>query len=186
MDGATAILHLCRAWLSPKHIPYGAKDKVASIWSPQYRNSLDASYETLMNDDNRKLQLLVATESTTKRVKISGTNAITESTEITETSWCFENLAQQMFHILEQVRDRTKSRNPSTIDLHLKNRTLVGFDFLDLLRENGPVQPLSRQLQHGADEWLNMCTKLGTINLLSSNFGELIRPKSRHFDYRPL
>ena len=155
VDGASAILHLCLAWLLSGHIRYAPKNVIAKLKIPT-SSSPDAAYNALIDLENRKAELLWS--------------------EKNKSWWRFENLAQEFFHILEQIHDRVGCRNKSEIELSFASGELIGFDAMDLLLEHGLIRPRTRKLQPNAASWLALCGKLNTINILGSNFGELIKP----------
>ena len=45
LDGATAILHLCHAWLASTRIRYANREKAREIWYPPGQASPDTAYE---------------------------------------------------------------------------------------------------------------------------------------------
>ena len=161
VDGATAILHLSLAWLLSGHVRYAPKSAIDNLEIPAI-NSPETAYNALVDVSNRKLELVW-----------SGIN---------QSWWCFENLAQEYFHILEQLHDRVSIRNASESEVHIRNHEIIGFDITDLLLETGPVHPRTRKLQSGAEDWLALSLKLKTINILGSNLGDLIKPMPQDRD----
>jgi len=155
VDGATAILHLSLAWLVSGHVQYAPRHAMTKLQIPA-TSSPASAYDALVNPGNRMVELIW-----------SGTN---------ESWWRFENLAQEYFHVLEQIHDRVSIRNPSEIEVSLTSREIVGFDIIDLLLETGPIFPRTRKLESGAHDWLALSLKLKTVNILACNLGELIKP----------
>ena len=82
--------------------------------------------------------------------------------------------------MLEQLHDRAQSaQNPGTLELSFKCRMLVGFEFKHLLRGSSPIQPRTIQLNTGAADWLRLTQTIGAVNILGSDFGELLGPSQR-------
>lgn len=58
--GASVVLHLCRAWLDKKHTRYAPEGIAEQIWRPESAAGPSASFDTLVNADNRALQLYIS------------------------------------------------------------------------------------------------------------------------------
>ena len=174
VDGASTVLHLCRASLSKALVPWAPVGKAEQITSSKSPPGPDGSYETLTDPKNRQLLLRVQSTKYERRRTTTETGDLMGQIEATESWQSFEDLAREMYHFLEQIHDRTKKRDPSTIDLQIKSQVLVGFDFKDLLLETGHIAPRSLELRTGSERWLDMAVKLKTVNLFGSHFGELI------------
>jgi len=155
VDGATAVLHLSLAWLLSGHVRYAPTGLLDKMRIPAASSS-ETVFRTLLDPENRKVELLWS--------------------ESSQAWWRFENLAQEYFHIIEQINDRFSIRNTSEIQIGIRKRELIGFDIMDLLLESGPVFPRRRRLRPGAKDWLALTLKLKTINILGSNLGDLIKP----------
>lgn len=157
VDGATAILHLSLAWLLSGHVRYAPKGAV-DLLRISATNTPESAFYALLHSENRKVKLL--------------------ESKVNQCWWTFENLAQEYFHIIEQIHNRVSIRDTSAIEVNFANREIIGFDIMDLLLESGPVHPRSRKLQTGSHDWLALSLKLKTVNILASNLGDLVKPMS--------
>jgi len=137
--------------LAPKSVI--EKLRVPSVSSPE------TVFQALLDPETRKVELLWS--------------------ESSQVWWRFGNLAQEYFHIIEQIHDRVSMRSTSDIEIGITRHELVGFDIMDLLLESGPVFPRARKLRSGSEDWLKLTLKLNTINILGSNLGDLIKPISQ-------
>ena len=182
IDGATAILHLCRASLSDKLVPEapsGKAEELSALTSGQEFMDCcgpELSRKILMDPQIRALRLSIRKIETNVEVTENEQGQRMEKPKNIENWQNFEDLAREMYQFLQQIHDRTSKRDPNTLDLQFRKSVIVGFDIMDLLLENGAIAPRSRKLIAGAENWLDLSLKLGTINILCSNLGELIKP----------
>jgi len=173
-DGASAVLHLCRAWLSMPHAGYVPDDSSPRLWSPTASGSPSTSLATLTSIDNRELELYI---SQSKRVSKPVVGARDEEI-VTERQWfLFQDLAHRFAKSIEQIRDRASmARHSADIDLARQGNKVIGFEFLDLLRGADRIEPCVLELGAGAEPWLRYSRSMDTVHILGSGFGELIRP----------
>lgn len=175
-DGASIVLHLGRAWLSKPHASYSPEGLSNKIWSPTASGSPSTSLATLTSIDNRELELYV---SQSKRVSkpVAGTR---DEEIVVERQWfLFQDLVHRFAKWIEQIRDRASmARHSADIDLATQGNKLIGFEFTDLLRGIGRVEPCVLELGPSAEAWLRYARSIDTVHILGSGFGELIQPST--------
>lgn len=174
-DGASVILHLCRAWLAKPHAGYAPGDQSTELWSPQdAADPPSASRDTLTSMVNRGLKLYISHVKHLSKPNIDGTHVDV----VTEQQWFLvQDLAHRHFKWLELIQDRAnKSRHSPDIDLIKKGKRIIGFEFLDLLSGDGRIEPYVHDLGNGADVWLPYTRSRDTVHIFGSKFGELIQP----------
>jgi hypothetical protein len=174
-DGASVVLHLCRAWLSKPQAGYVPEDSSIKLWSPEDNGSPSTSVATLTSVANRELELYV---SHVKRVSKPSTNG-RDLEVVVERQWfLLQDLAHRYFKWIEQIHDRTnKMRHSADFDLVRQGNKVIGFEFLDLLRGTSHAEPCVLGLSAGAEAWLGYTRSKDTVHVLGSGFGELIKPK---------
>ena len=141
-DGASAVLHLCNAYLSPRLTPQQGSDdirrEIREI-EEKVDPGPDWAYETLCK--LRKVKIASSTEEKDKVTrKEDGTRErVTE--EIT-TWYTFQNLAEDYFKYLEQAHDRASiMRRSKDIYLPDMEAQIIGFDFKSILQSENEVVP---------------------------------------------
>ena len=177
-DGCSVILHLTRAWLSGNHTRNAPKGIV--IESATTAVGPDGSYGTLMSDENRKLPLYIDKHTCKGKesVPVKGSQSPPEKPVSESAYFLLEDQAQYYYHWLEQIRDRmVLARHSPEIDLIRQGNTVVGFEFIDLLREKR-VEPCTMQLGNGARAWRQYAEDWDAINIIGAGFGELLRPNT--------
>jgi hypothetical protein len=175
-DGASVILHLCRAWLSQPHLGYAPGDVADKLWSPQEAGAPSESLDVLTSLKNRELELYV---SHVKSVSIPSKSGIPLEAAVERQWYVLQDLAHRYFKWIEQIRDRaSKSRHSADIDLIRQGNKIIGFEFMDLLRGDSRIEPCVLELGAGAVAWLSYARSTDTVHIFGSGFGELVKPIS--------
>jgi hypothetical protein len=175
-DGASVILHLCRAWLSQPHLGYAPGDVADKLWSPQEAGAPSESLDVLTSLKNRELELYV---SHVKSVSIPSKSGIPLEAAVERQWYVLQDLAHRYFKWIEQIRDRaSKSRHSADIDLIRQGNKIIGFEFMDLLRGDSRIEPCVLELGAGAVAWLPYARSTDTVHIFGSGFGELVKPIS--------
>lgn len=172
-DGASVVLHLGRAWLAKPHASYAPKDSSKKLWSPETSGSPSNSLATLASIDNRELGLYVSQSKRLSKPVVGGH----DDEIVVERQWfLFQDLAHRFAKWIEQIHDRAnKARHSSDVDLTRQGNKVVGFEFVDLLRGTGRVEPCVLELDSGAEAWLPYTRSIDTVHILGSGFGGLIK-----------
>jgi hypothetical protein len=173
-DGASAVLHLCQAWLLKQHPGYDPTTSFIKLWSPESSGSPANSLATLTSIDNRELELYISQSKRTSKPSIGGRD---EETVIERQWFLLQDLAHRYSKWIEQIHDRAnKSRHSADVDLTRQSNQVIGFEFLDLLGGTGRMEPSVVKLGDGAEPWLRYTRSTDAVHILGSGFGELIRP----------
>lgn len=181
-DGASVVLHLCRAWLSStRHVPTDLGDVASKIWTPPSAAGPDAAFNILRRDYNRSLLLYPSDFKVETKDSIVGVPPHTTLDKTKTTEWyLLQHKAQYFFHWLEQIRDRNfKARDSADIDLGKKVKPgprSIGFEFKDLISSKGRLNSHTIQLEDGAKAWLEYTSSVDAIHIHGSGFGDLTRP----------
>lgn len=174
-DGASVVLHLGRAWLAKPHASYSPEDSSSKLWSPKTPGSPSTSLTTLTSIDNRELELYV---SHSKRLSKPIAGGRDEEIVVERQWFLFQDLAHRFAKWIEQIHDRENNarRHSADVDLTRQGNKVVGFEFMDLVRGIGRVEPCVLELCSGAEAWLPYARSIDTVHILGSGFGELIQP----------
>jgi hypothetical protein len=173
-DGASVILHFCRAWLPQPHPGYAPEGVVNKLWSPQDCGAPSESLAVLTSIGNRELELYVSHVKHLSMPSKSGTPLEV----IVERQWyLFQDMAHRFFKWIEQIRDRaSKSRHSADFDLIRQGNKIIGFEFMDLLRGDSRIEPCVLELGADAKAWLPYARNTDTVHIFGSGFGELVQP----------
>jgi hypothetical protein len=192
IDGATALLHISRTWLSIR-ARRNAKAKCRGGGQEENRgfqpddfstfrchgsfDGKESSMDTLCDYNNRLLRV-----SAEPKVEIVGQSGRTVSTkEPTWTVRLWENVVEDKYAALEAIHDLLiKCRlNPSTdIKRPFGDNTFEAYDFRDLVTGNSSLQPRVIKMLPTAGMWPKWALQSGMIPLVGRDFGEIIKPSS--------
>jgi len=181
-DGASTILHLCRAWLTGRYTRTAPKSAniAASIWTYTNIGGPQTSYETLTSIQNRTLRLYPS-ELTVKCKEIDERNSTEprQNDSTVEQEWLLlQDKIWRYYHWLELLHDRMDpTRTPEEIELIRKGGNAVGFEFVEILRER-ELKPRTLRLQDSARAWLGYSRNVNAIHIIGRDFGDLITPKT--------
>jgi hypothetical protein len=175
-DGCSVILHLTRAWLSgnyTRNAPAGIATKMRSAESA---SGPQRSYDTLTYSENRRIPLYVGKHTHKESVSAEGSQSTSEKSTAEHAYFLLEDQAQYYYHWLEQIRDRmVLARHSPEIGLIRQSNNVIGFEFIDLLRESS-VEPCTIKLGNGARAWQEYAMNWDAIHIIGAGFGELLRP----------
>lgn len=172
VDGASALLHLVRVSL---HLDENdAESTFDWIFDPSKLHGdwsafagRHAALRTLKNWDNLNVKLYVTSQ------KVVGGEIKTDYATL-------ETRVLKIMHSLEILIDRqfkVASQDglviPQAFDTQ---RTVVGFDTLDILNPLGPILPRIQQLNASGYGWRDLVSPMGITTIFGSDFGDLIRP----------
>jgi hypothetical protein len=178
VDGCSVILHLTRAWLSRKYSRNAPEGIVSKIQSAKAAAGPQGSYDTLTSGENRRLPLYIGKHTYKESVPAEESQSKSEESTAENAYFLFEDQAQYYYHWLEQIRDRlVHDRHSPEIGLTRKGNNVIGFEFIDLLRESS-VEPCTMELGNGARAWHEYAKEWDAINIIGAGFGELLRPST--------
>ncbi|PIA97553.1 hypothetical protein CB0940_05841 [Cercospora beticola] len=158
LDGATALLHMCRAAMTHPDAPeIGRGLPKSPVDSFTYAGANTDAKDILLDKQNRELIIY----------------------DDKEKPWTFEDLVLQHWGTFEEMKSHHfKLRAGETKQWEVSNplsRRLEGFGFVDILTRE-PCMPRYHSLSGQASRWLQFTTQCGAINILGSRFGNLIAP----------
>lgn len=176
-DGASVILHLCRAYLSGKYTKLNLKDSTTLERSDKPSGPA-ASFDVLTRTQNRAAPLYPGSvKGESKLAMAQGSDVAPEQLLFSNQWFLFEHQATLFYHWLEQIHDRiVLARTSSDIDLSWLGSKSIGFEFRDLLSGRRNLEPRSIELSDGAKVWLPYARSVDAIHLHASNLGSLLRP----------
>ncbi|KAK4965765.1 hypothetical protein LTR42_011778 [Elasticomyces elasticus] len=194
VDGASALVHLSKAWLSSyvqrqtvieeaNGMPGAEAQRSAfdQLWHSDSFDGHNTALKTLLNYKNRELRLYAKTETKEELSKDLETGKLSRVEKTTKTWWCWEHVVLEKWSLLEQVHDHlVRRRLTPTADLKLPfgKQSIEGFEFNDAVAGFSPLQPRVTKLVSSSGDWLDFAIGMDAITFFGSKFGELIRPAS--------
>ena len=174
LDGASAIVLLCKASLQ---LPYANGTAVEDIWHDQSPSSPETALKLLLHKGNRNTQVLASTEILGHEITSNVLNSYATNND-DQAGWTLEDLVLQLWRTLDLLYHDCQMPSPTeTIDIEIKPRIHRGYELRDLIEGESILKPRTIQLKDSAREWYPLVQTIGTINLLGSELGELVRPR---------
>ena len=193
LDGTSFLLHLSRAALShskgifqKSHSSNRLEDKFMHLDSHGRATGRGTPRDVLLHNHNRQLHILPGMGECCECTE--GDEDSGSRSDIDCSAWCFEDLVLHFAGTLDQiVEHQVKLRNSQQWEVKYpfsSPKTLEGFSFLDVLEMKPALKPRACKLSPSASQWLKMTNTAGAINILGSDFGQLIRPVVEECEYR--
>lgn len=179
-DGASTILHLCRAWLTGRYTRIVPENTsvAESIRTPLEMGGPQASYDTLTSIKNRRLRLYPSALAFKSQESVGQKSMESQDGHPTvEQEWMLlQGKIWHFYHWLELMHDRMDpSRTPAEIELLKNGGNAIGFEFLEILRERD-LKPRTLKLHENARAWLGYSRKVNAIHIFGRCFGDLMVP----------
>ncbi|KAK7936030.1 hypothetical protein PG985_001525 [Apiospora marii] len=186
VDGASAVLHLMRAFikrsLTKSHLKsYFLLDENEIKEPSDGQTGVDAAFYVLADEENQMLKLWPKAASSTKEMSMKPGNHVEEVLKHQTSYYCFKDRVMQICHILQQItahQDDVYSRDGVGSRIKLSpRRQLEGFDFMDVATETGTLWPRVGYLSVKGEGWVDLARELHSVALLGTGFGELMKPE---------
>jgi hypothetical protein len=183
-DGASTILHLCRAYISGKYTEADLQNVVGDIWSPTSSPGPRTSVKILLSESNRALRLYISNlksegKSPMPNAQQGQLQLQSDEQPLTREWFLFQDQAHLFYHWLEQIHDRMMlARRSDDIDLLglFEGPRSIGFELRDLLVGNSDLEPYTLKLCDNAKAWLPYAKSVDAIHIQGSKLGDLLRP----------
>ncbi|KAK5110166.1 hypothetical protein LTR85_001548 [Meristemomyces frigidus] len=198
LDGATALLHICRAWLAkhqsrtpllqeanPKEVlPIDRTDPPPFQYPSRQFNGMEASKQALLNFTNRRIHVSNQVDFKEENTTISsGTDEAPKTTrteKTTSSSAHWESVVQDKFAILEHIHDfvvaqKRKSRIRPPTGLTKK---LEGYEFDDVVGGLSSLESHKVYLDSSSARWPEGVHDISAISIFGAGFGQLISPNA--------
>ena len=176
LDGASALLHLARCWMSSKNARFMFSNVISELQCVNPRGGREAALQTLKQNKTRNIRIFDSSTTQSESVyqtSISDSGYGTTSTEskpsrkneqkTTSTSWTYGDLVRQQWHILEAMNDRlieVKER-PPTVSPKFQNLKWVAVDRMGSFGVSSSPEALVSKI-HRAISWRRILEQVYT------------------------
>lgn len=199
LDGASALVHLARAWLTSReaeHGTSGATGKLNYIADNGGRSSalkvLRDNQEIVIFEDTTEVhEISVPIEPISEPdnpstdsgyVSIAGSSSLEtkRSTKRTTSQWTYKSLIIDLWRNLEAMKAKLvqlKQHGPEvSVRLPSTSPILTGWDVSDFLIGRTPLEPRCVKLEHEGKSWNKFTKETFSVPLMAESFGNLILP----------
>jgi hypothetical protein len=193
VDGASALVHLARAFLVSDMAEHKSLDAIGKLPCIRGDGGVTAAIRVLRDPDNRCLPIFEEAHNTVERtISRTFTSASPSSPECTEKApheskvfstkgsvWTYENLVVNLWEHLQEMRSilyRLQRRSSPEMDLRMLETRLLGWNAKDVISSSDPMEPRHVELRSDGKSWLPFARELLSVVLMARNFGNLITP----------
>jgi hypothetical protein len=199
LDGASALVHLSRAWLTSKSAEHKNPEAIRQLHYTEDNGGRDSAIELLRANKEIKIfedtaeiqETAVAGESasgdedpSTDSGYMSLSNKSSpESKQLTKrttSQWTYKALVIDLWRNLEAMKaklDHLKRQGPEVkIRLPSRNPTLTGWDVSDFLLGRSPLEPRFVELESESKSWNKFVREISSVPLMAESFHEIISP----------
>lgn len=199
LDGASALVHLARAWLTSKKAEHETSGAIGQLHYIKDNGGRLAAMKVL-----RENQKVIIFEDTTEVHEtsipaetssehdnpstdsgyMSGTGSasteIKRSTKRTTSQWTYKALIIDLWRNLEAMKAKLvqlKQHGPEVgVRWPSTSPELTGWDVSDFLTGHTPLEPRSIELRREGKAWNKFTKEIFSVPLMAESFGDLILP----------
>ncbi|KAK5735109.1 Rho GTPase activating protein [Elasticomyces elasticus] len=169
VNGADALLHLCRAYLSSPHAAparHRISEGLIRRFTHRDVSRQQTAYEVLCDPRNRSIPVC------------PGPHFRRSSSE-TSLGMRFENIVVDFGELLWEMRGHQQKiqmaqKGSVTVQKWPSTAKLEGFGFADIVSMQPLLQPRFAELDFFGPSWLKVTDQAGSINIIGSGFGDLM------------
>ena len=130
-----------------------------------------AAIKLLGNPDNLNLKLYLDD----KRPNETG--------QLVEKFYCFRDRVQEVLHDVEvlidyQAQDSAQDGYRLRLKPNISTKNVVGFDFWDVAKPDGPIRQRAYSLRKGGHGWFEYIRSIKATTIFGNKFGELIQAEN--------
>ncbi|KAK4958392.1 hypothetical protein LTR10_004819 [Elasticomyces elasticus] len=182
VNGADALLHLSRAYLSSPHAPPFDHNYSAQLVE-------EFTHRTLSKNDHQEARHILC-KPRNRKIVISRVDDSDDGSNVGDAAdtkedpdeMRFEHLVTHFYEILrEMYAHQAKIRQSEQWSVPIKNPFTVkleGFGFADMMSLETSLEPRYAQLNVSRPSWLEVTDKAGAVNILGTGFGDLFSSSS--------
>jgi hypothetical protein len=199
LDGASALVHLSRAWLTSKSAEHKNPEAIRQLHYTEDNGGRDSAIELLRANKEIKIfedtaeiqETSVAGESASEHEDPStdsgymslSNRSSPESKQLTKrttSQWIYKALVIDLWRNLEAMKaklDHLKLQGPEVkIRLPSRNPILTGWDVSDFLLGRSPLEPRFVELESESKSWNKFVREISSVPLMAESFHEIISP----------
>jgi hypothetical protein len=199
IDGASALVHLSRAWLTSKSAEHKNPEAIRQLHYTEDNGGRDSTIELFRANKEIKIfedtaeiqETSVAGESASEQeypstdsgyVSLSNKSIsqFKQLTKRTTSQWTYKALVIDSWRNLEAMKakiDHLKRQGPEIrVRLPSRNPTLTGWDVSDFLLGRSPLEPRFVELESESKSWNKFVKEISSVPLMAESFYEIISP----------
>lgn len=202
VDGATALVHLARAWLTSQVAKHKSPDAIHRLHYIEDNGGRESAIDILRA--NKEIKIFEDTDTTETYETSISAGSVSEQEESSMDSgytsqlgrissepkrlykrstsqWTYKALIIDLWRNLESMKaklDLLKSNgNEVRLRLPSQNPLLTGWDVVDFLLGKTPLEPRFVELKPESESWNRFAKEISSVPLMAESFHDLVLPR---------
>jgi hypothetical protein len=200
LDGASALVHLARAWLTSRATRHRTSQSISQLKHIRDNGGQSSALQILR--DNREVIIFEDTTEVRETTILAESssehdNPSTDSgymsragsaspeskrlTKQTTSQWTYKALIIDLWRNLDAMKEKLRQLKQHGPELSVRmpstSPELIGWDVSDFLIGLTPLEPRSVKLQREGKAWKKLAKEILSVPLMAESFGDLILPE---------
>ena len=201
LDGASALVHLARAWLKSRATKHRTSHATSQLKHIRDNGGQSSALQILR--DNQKIiifedttnvgETTIPAESSSEHDNPSTDSGYMSRAGIaspeskrsikrTTSQWTYKALIIDLWRNLDAMKEKLRQLKQHGPELSLRmpstSPELIGWDVSEFLIGTTPLEPRSVELRREGKAWNKLAKEILSVPLMAESFGDLILPKS--------
>jgi hypothetical protein len=184
LDGPSALLHICRAWLESEPADSLLKespvDPISVFKHAKTQGGMSEAIRILLDDENRAIELY---RTKVKSTVESSMEYFTQQRKLenkTSASWhTWGDVVESRVLALEHLHDHEvvqKSTRTANVRVSSGQRRMEGYDFREIMKLKPTTQKWEAEFMSSFGGWIDFAEAYNAIPIFGKGFGDLLRP----------
>lgn len=186
LNGPSALLHICRAWLSSERAELlctaSPADPISVFQHAHPQGGLKEAIRLLLCTANRDIKLWAEDQKPTIESSIEVFTNHRKVEKKMSASWVtWGDLVQGRVLALELLHDHLvekRSARETNVRTRFREQRLEGYDFQEIMKLNRKPQTWEVHLQSSFGGWLDFANSINAIPIFGARFGDMLSPTS--------
>lgn len=184
LDGPSALLHICRAWLDSEParslLQETAVNPVSVFQHAKPDGGTSEAVKLLLDRGNRNIELYRTKSVSTIESSMNFSTNQRMVEEKTSASWhTWGDLVEARVLALEHLHDHKMvehSRRTPDVRLPLQDQRMEGYDFQEIMKLKRKPQRWEARFKSSSGGWLDFAESCNAVPIFGKAFGDLLRP----------
>jgi hypothetical protein len=187
LDGPSALLHICRAWLSSESgrllCMTAPTDPISVFRHAQPEGGIEDAIRLLLCAENRNIELYKTHCKPTIESSIERFTYQRKVEKKIVASWhTWGDIVDARVLALEFLHDHLVTRQSlrkTDLRLPIHGHLLEGYDFREIMELSSQPQTWEKRMNSSSGGWLDVANSVNAVPIFGSGFGDLLRPKKK-------
>jgi hypothetical protein len=184
LGGPSALLHICRAWLSSEPAGILLKespvDPISVFRHANAQGGMSEAVDLLLDDHNRAIKLYSTNVKSTIESSMEYFTQNRKLEKKTSASWhTWGDVVESRALALEHLHDHQveqQSKRTANVRVPSGQQHMKGYDFQDIMKLKPTIQEWNAQIMSSSGGWIDFAEACNAVPIFGQGFGDLLRP----------